>query len=228
MFTLFSPQGRRRRQAAKLPPGPLHDYLASALPAAGEDCARAGFLSLDLETTGLDPRKDEILSMGWVALEGPRIDLSTAAHRLVRPSREIPEATAVIHRITDDAAASGEPLEAVLAELLGALRGRILLAHHARIELGFLDAACRRVYGQGLRVPCVDTLRLAKERFERKGMAIREGELRLDALRARYKLPRYRAHDALSDALATAELFLAELAEIDARRSVPLRRVMQW
>jgi DNA polymerase-3 subunit epsilon len=39
----------------------------------------------------------------------------------------------------------------------------------------------------------------------------RDGELRLDALRAAYNLPRYPAHNALSDALATAELFLALL-----------------
>ena len=227
MFALFSAEGRRRRLAAKTPPGALRDYLVSPLPAVDRDCAEVGFLSLDLETTGLDAGKDEILSMGWVVLEGRRIDLSTAAHRLVRPSVDIPEETAVIHRITDDAAARGEPLKAVLEDLLAALHGRVLLAHHVRIELGFLDAACRRVYGQGLRLPAVDTLRLARERFERKGRVIREGELRLDALRAQYGLPRYRAHDALSDALATAELFLAELAEIDAHRAVPLRRVLQ-
>lgn len=222
----LNPGARRRRLAAKAPRGPLRALLEAPLPGTGTPCREVRFVALDLETTGLEAGRDEILSMGWVQIEALRIDLSTARRRLVRPSRAIPEQTAVIHRIMDDHAAGGAPMDQVLPELLGALAGKVLIAHHAPLELSFLEAACRRVYGQGLLIPAVDTLQLARERMERRQLAYRKGDLRLDALRAGYNLPRYRAHDALSDALAAAELFLAELAERDTRGMTPLKRVL--
>jgi len=111
--------------------------------------AEVPFLAVDLETTGRDARSAEIVSVGWVEVRHSTIDLSTAARRMVRTSRSMPEQSAVIHSITDDEAASGEPLDAVLAELLRALAGRVLLAHYLPAESGFLDAACRRCFGAG-------------------------------------------------------------------------------
>lgn len=223
---LFNPQRRRRNLAAKAPPGPLRDFLNTAAPSGRDDIHAAPYLAVDLETTGLEARNDEILSMGWVPMQGLRIDLSGAEHRLVRATGPIPEETAVIHRITDDAAAGGDPLETVLGELLTALAGRVLIAHHANMELGFLDAACRKVYGLGLWVPAIDTLRLAQETFARRNQTVRNGDLRLDAMRQRYNLPRYRAHDALSDALAAAELFAAQASERSGGQPMALKTLL--
>ena len=172
------------------------------------------YLAVDLETTGRDPGTDEIVSAGWVELHGAVIQLGTARRRLVRPSRAMPERSAVIHAITDDEAAGGEPIESVLAELLEALAGRVLIAHYTPTELGFLDAACRRAFGVGLLVPAVDTLHLARQCCARRGSRPARGELRLDALREHYGLPPHAIHDALGDALAAAELFLAQAEEL--------------
>ncbi len=185
-----------------------------------------GFVAVDLETTGLDPAKDEIVSVGWVALSGERIDLATAAHRLVAPTRAVPEQSAVLHAITDDVAARGAPPRAVLAELLAVLAGKVLVAHNASFELDFLRAACARAFGGRFLSPAVDTLALGIRWLQRRNTAFAPRELRLDALRRRHNLPRYRAHDALSDALAAAELFLAELAHLDGDRDVALSRVL--
>ncbi|MCF8017280.1 MAG: 3'-5' exonuclease, partial [Chromatiaceae bacterium] len=112
-------------------------------------------------------------------------------------------------------AAAGLRQGRVLRELLGVLAGRVLIAHHAKIELSFLDAACRELYGGGLLVRCVDTEVLARRTFERRNIPFRPSELRLHALCERYNLPRYRAHNAFYDALAAAELFLAQVAYRD-------------
>lgn len=226
LANLLSLDRHRRRLAAKSPAGPVQEYLATPFPSPATDCRKVEFLALDLETTGLDPVQDHILSMGWVVVKGIIIDLSTAEHRLVRPSIDIPESSAVIHMITDDAAARGEALETALADLLKRLSGRVLIAHHAKIEVGFIKAACTRLFNARFIVPTVDTLKLAKEWLDRRNQTYRSGDLRLDALRARYNLPRYRAHDALVDALAAAELFLAMIAERDAEKTLPLGRFL--
>jgi DNA polymerase-3 subunit epsilon len=128
--------------------------------------------------------------------------------------------------ITDDAAAQGEALESALAALLKRLAGRVLIAHHAKMEVGFIKAACARLFNAKFIVPTVDTLKIAKDWLDRRGQTYRSGDLRLDALRARYNLPRYRAHDALSDALAAAELFLAMIAERNSEKTLPLGRFL--
>ncbi len=217
---------RRRRLLRRTPPGPLRDQLSVPFPPPGRDCREVRFLAVDLETTGLDAAADEILSVGWVALEGGRIDLGTAGHRLVAATRAVAP-TAPLHRITDDVAASGAPPAEVLTELLRLLAGRVLVAHNAAFELQFLDAACRRAFGGPLLVPAVDTLALAVGWLERRIPRERRPDLRLDAVRRRHNLPRYRAHDALADAVAAAELFLAQLAKRErAGGALPLRAVL--
>lgn len=207
---LFSLATRRRWQVRQLSgratAAPLLTYLDSPLPDRRQPWSTANYLALDLETTGGDPGHDDILSFGWVALDGPEIRLASARHHLVRPRRALNEASVVLHRITDDRAAEGQPLRAVLEDFLAALHGRVLIAHYSPTELGFIDAACRACFGGAFLPPVVDTLDLAR----RMAAQHAPGSLRLGALRARHHLPRYPLHHALSDALAAAELFLAQ------------------
>nr|WP_242467521.1 exonuclease domain-containing protein [Thiocapsa imhoffii] len=214
---------RRRWRLRRSPPGPLRSYLDHPFPLAKTDYREVDYLAIDLETTGLDIAHDLILSVGYVSVHGCEIDLSSARHRVVRIDRSIPEASAVIHQITDDEAAGGEELQDVLEELLGTLAGKVMIAHHARIERGFLTRACKRLWKRGLLMPVVDTQILALRTFERRQTAFKASDLRLHSLGDRYNLPRYGAHNALSDALASAELFLAQAAYRDSGRGLPLR-----
>lgn len=199
----------RGRRAAE----PLLAYLDSPRPERNQDWRSSRYLALDLETTGGEAGRDDILSFGWLCLDGAEIRLDSARHRLVRPRRNLTEENVSIHRITDDRAAEGESLRAVLADFLGDLRGRVLIAHYSPTEVGFIDAACRACYGGRFRPPVIDTLILAR----RAATDHPPGSLRLAALRARHHLPRYPMHHALSDALAAAELFLAQAEAASAR-----------
>ena len=136
--------------------------------------------------------------------------------------REIPEESAVIHQITDDQAAEGRNIGEVMPHLLKLLAGRVMIAHHARIESGFLSNACEGLYGLKLPIPTVDTQTLALRWFQQRDKQVAAKELRLHALRERYNLPRYPAHNALSDALAAAELFLAQVAHRSRGKRVTL------
>jgi DNA polymerase-3 subunit epsilon len=217
---------RRRRLAGKVSPGPLRDYLETAVPGVEADCRDTAFLALDLETTGLNPLRDQILSMGWVVMDGLDVLLSTAEHHWVRPSTEIPESSAVVHRITDDQAARGDSVGEALARLLEALAGRVLLAHFATIELGFISRACLAEYGHPCLIPAVDTMQLARQQLEVQQEAAAGDALRLPTLRRKHNLPDYRGHDALNDAVAAAELFAAQIAHLAEDRALPLHRVL--
>jgi DNA polymerase-3 subunit epsilon len=105
----------------------------------------------------------------------------------------------------------------VLPALFADLRGRVLLAHHAPIELNFLGRAANVAYGGPPPLTAVDTLALHHQFVIGPHGEIRSGSLRLDEARRHFGLPRYRAHRAVTDALATAELLLAQIAELEHR-----------
>lgn len=212
----------RRKALARAAPGPLTDFLATPWPDRKSDCREIPIVAIDLETTGLDPRKDVILSIGLVEIVNFSVRLSTAWHSIVRIDRDIPGESAVIHQITDDQAAAGSPIEELLPELLRRLAGRPMLVHYSPIEQNFISNACEQLYGAPFVTQTIDTLEIGQRVFERRNHLIQSGDLRLFNLRPRYNLPQYKAHNALSDALATAELFLAMADNLYPGRPCPL------
>lgn len=217
---------RRRQLASTMPPCALRDFFLEPFTPFSRDYREVSYLAVDFETTGLNPKRDTILSIGYVRVDGTTIDLRDANHWLIRPDGPLPESSVVIHQISDDRAACGVPLAEALPELLAALAGRVMIAHFARIEREFLDAACRRLYGFPFLVPSVDTLMLEHDHLERHQIPYGQGDLRLAKVRDRYNLPRYNAHSALSDALAGAELFLAIAADRAGDGELPLKRLL--
>ena len=223
----------RSRVAGKLPPGGLRRFLETAPPARSTPVSELPLLAVDVETTGLDPRNDRVLAVGFVPVDGDRIVLGGAGSVVVRSTVDGDEAdgvgqSATVHGITDDDVAEGMQVEQVLDLLFNALAGRVLLAHYSRIEIDFLGALCRNRYGVRPPMTAVDTLELQRRVM---GAGIDMGftadphpeDLRLWGARARYGLPRYRAHDALIDAVACAELYLAQTAELGLRGARTLR-----
>ncbi|MBB4286103.1 exonuclease domain-containing protein [Roseospira goensis] len=199
-------------------PGPLRDYYRMDYATLDTAWCEVDYLAIDLETTGLDPTKHEILSFGFVPIRDGAVRLGEARHLLVRPTRPIPEETAVIHGLLDGHLESAPPLDAVLPEVLEALSGRVPVAHYAPVERRFLTAACQSLYGLPLTVPYVDTLRLESRMMERAQRSVVPGTLRLNAARERYGLPRYKAHNAMMDAIAAAELFLAQVDHMGTKK----------
>ncbi|MBF0426679.1 MAG: hypothetical protein HQL66_12760 [Magnetococcales bacterium] len=220
---------RRRRLRKRTAPGILRDYLDHPLPAGNTPCAEVPFLALDMETTGLDATRHEILTIGFVPLVGGVVRLSESGHLLIKPLKPIPPETVVLHGLTDDRSAQGAPLAEVFPTLLQAMAGRVLLVHYAPLERAFLRQAFRRLHGVIPPTLFVDVMALEIRRMQRMNHHPLPGELRLAQLRGQYGLPRYRAHNALSDALATAELFLAQQArQGDTGNRVALRKLLVW
>lgn len=210
--------------ADRVPDGGLRRYLATPAPSRDTPVGRVPMLALDFETTGLDAEREHIISAGMVDVEGLAIPLGTATNLLVNPGKGVGQ-SAIIHQLTDDELlAQGVPLERALDVVFDRLTGRVLLAHHAAVEVGFLSVAVGRLYGVRIDIPAVDTLRLGHR-------ALGEDEdhppdaLRLWRLRRRSALPTYRGHDAVVDALACAELYLALAQELGIKT---LAQALRW
>lgn len=168
-------------------------------------------LVIDGEMSALDVEAGHLLSLGWVRIVQGAIVLDSAEHHYLLTEDSVGQ-SASIHHIRDCDLDAGQSQQAIITRLLELAAGHVLVFHHARLDLAYLNRACLQLYGAPLLMPYVDTLQLEQRRLQRREQLLPAAGLRLDACRARYNLPAYPSHDALTDALATAELLLAQLA----------------
>ncbi|MFC5939506.1 exonuclease domain-containing protein [Corynebacterium choanae] len=203
-----------KARAARAATGALAEFYRTAPVDKRAPLHSLPLLAVDVETTGLSPKTDRLLSIGWVAVNGASIDAGSAYHAIVQQPDHAPSVgqSATVHGVTDDMLAGGVPLGQVLDDLLVALRGRVMLCHYAAMEQQFLSSATQQLYHASLHVPIVDTFALERRHMERMGTYPRGEDLRLPRVRRRYGLPAYHNHHATTDALACAELYLAQCA----------------
>lgn len=181
------------------------------------------YLALDLETSGLDPRRDEILAVAIVPVRAGVIRFGERFSSLVRPAdpARLSLAGLATHHLLPGGLAGAPALSELLPEVDRRLRGGVLLLHHAPLDVGFLRRAYR---GAGLRwprPPIVDTETLLGRLDERRHLLEPHPAplpRTLAAARAALALPAHAQHEALADALAMAELFLALRARLGAER----------
>lgn len=220
MLSRFLPESYRRERLLKKVTHPVaREYLETPLPSKKAGVFDVEYLALDFETTGLNAKKEAILSIGHTCIQNQRVILKKNHHQIIRLNVPLPASSVVVHQITDDRMKDGEALHDALDELVRNMMGRVLVVHYWPIEFNFLRAAMRRVYGVELPFYMVDTMELARRRVQSPGAMLASNALRLGNLRRDHELPRYGAHNALEDAVATAELFLVEIAQMQARNS---------
>lgn len=214
----------RARRACRLPVQQrvLHHV---SLPTLRTRVDELELLALDFETTGLDAQRDHIVAAGWVRIVRGRIVLATARELRVRPGR--PEGvgqSAAVHGIFDSDLADAVDTDALLETLLPELAGRVVVAHAATIERAFLRRLLRERGGVPVPNAFVDTMAVERRLLESRGVHAREqhDDLSLDACRRRRGLPGHTNHHAAADALACAELLLAQLAQFGEAARVQL------
>ena len=211
--------------------GGAEAYRRAKLPRGRTAWSEAGFCAVDLEMTGLDPERDEIVSFAAIPIEHGRVRLDEAVSGRARPRGESSEAAIRIHGLRAVDLAREPPLERAIEPLLTAMAGRVPVVHVAAIERSFL-APVLRSRGVRLRKPMVDTSVLGTawlfEAGPRAGDALEHGAdfgrpPALTAVAESLGLPVHHPHDALGDALTTAQVFIALAAHLDARRPQTVR-----
>lgn len=196
----------------------LKDFYASQNFPEDLTLDQAEFVALDFETTGLDPEKDEIVSIGLVPFNLQRIKVAQAKHWVVRPKCNLSDDSIVIHGITHSEVSSAPRISEILAQVLQELHGKVVVVHYQYIEREFLNRAVKECLGSELWFPMLDTMHfeamLHRSGWRTKLKRLFGGRLlsiRLADSRLRYGLPRYHMHSAMTDAIATAELLQAQI-----------------
>ncbi|HBX55066.1 3'-5' exonuclease [Pseudomonas sp. UBA2684] len=162
------------------------------------------FVILDLETSGLNMRRDQVLSIGAVVIEDGAIDLSQQFECTLLRAGHQASASTLIHGIAPNAIANGEdPVEALLSfmEFVG---GSPLLAFHAEFDQRMLARALKQSLGYRLQHAFFDVAEIApllcpQAKLSHPG---------LDGWTQHFGLQVQQRHHASADALVTAELAL--------------------
>lgn len=185
--------------------------IAHLLAVRRQDWRERTLWCLDLETGGLDATTDAILSIGMVPIRNGVIALGDSYHVLVQPEGPITRESLKVHQILPRDLDGAVQIEDTLPEVRARLESGVLVVHQRSVDVPFLRRAYRS-HGQTPPVfAIVDTVELLLRYARRHGHLTPERTrfpTGLSQARTRFGLPPHRAHEALSDAVATAELFL--------------------
>lgn len=159
-------------------------------------------VALDCETTGLDPRRDRIVSLATVPIRQGRCLPESGIDRLIDPGHAIPERSSAVHGIYDADVAGAPAFATVFPEIEAALDDAALLGHEIGFDLAMIRRETRLSSLAWVPPPALDTLLLY-------AAAVPDAtDLRLEAIAARLGVTIHGRHTARGDALATAEIFL--------------------
>lgn len=198
--------GRRHERAPV-----LRRFNATPGPAGTAAVAECPLLVLDVETTGLNPQRDHIVSIGWLPVRGRCIIIGEARHYLIRSPVSVGQ-SATVHGLLDRDLRDAKAIAEVLEELLSRYAGYVLVAHHAQMEKAFLQPAIRQCFGGRAKLAFIDTMAIERHRLQRQGLESTQELLRLGNCLQRYGLQNSSgtAHHALDDAYGCALLLLAQ------------------
>ncbi|MDR0556820.1 MAG: 3'-5' exonuclease [Treponema sp.] len=190
------------------------------------------FVAFDLETTGLDPKKDRIVEIGAVKFD--KNGIISRFSVLIYPGVSIPAGASAVNNITDDMLKDKPSLDAVFPDFLRFINDAVVIAHNAPFDCGFINEGLKVRYktvpadeeeGSGLfldeksqsaqaaavsRPPpfpalpnrIVDTIAFAKEAFPNMY------KYNLQDLAASLAITANNAHRAEDDARVCMEIFL--------------------
>lgn len=173
-------------------------------------------VSLDCETTGLNPWTDEVVAVAAVRLRGDRIAASERFEALVRVDKP-PSAEAIkVHGLRERDLSAGRAMDEVLAELLRFIGGRPLVGYYIDFDVRMLNKYVRRRIGTYLPNERIEISRLYYDRKYGDAPPLTSYDLRFLTIARDLKLPLLRQHDAFNDALMSAMMYL-QLRDMRAR-----------
>ncbi|MFA6760259.1 MAG: 3'-5' exonuclease [Sulfuricurvum sp.] len=162
---------------------------------------------LDTETTGLDPKKDEIISIGAVKIKGSKILTSEALDIYVKNHKAIDSSSIKVHRIRECDLLSARSLDEAMSELLHFIGGRAIVGYYLEFDVAIINRYIKERLGIDLPNKMVDVSSLY---FDARIKSIPQGniDLSFDKILRVCGVPQMGQHNALNDAIMTAMIYL--------------------
>lgn len=186
------------------------------------------FVCIDSESTGLDPRKDRIVSLGGIGVVNDEITIWDQFSAVLPVSYNT--ASVTVHGITREESASGMEEPVALEHLLEWLQDGVLVGHHLQHDLTLINQALNRHFGMCLRNVAVDTMEAFHAVSEAGGFRKYPSPQGrgLDALCQLFEIVPHDRHTALGDAYLTAHILVRILKEAARFECWNLQEIRAW
>jgi DNA polymerase-3 subunit epsilon len=165
-------------------------------------------VSIDCETTGLDPRRDEIVSIAAIKIRGDRILASETFQAVVRPRVAIAEAAIKVHGLREIDVCNARPMSEILPDLLHFIGGRPLVGYYIDFDIAMLNNHVAEFLCIQLPNPRIEVSRIYYERKYGDAPPGTQIDLTFANILRDLELPLFNQHDAYSDALMTAMIYV--------------------
>jgi len=173
----------------------------------------AQFVVVDVESSGLDARRDRLLAVGACALKRGRLDVGSSFERVIYQEQVSSKANILVHGIAPTEQAAGEPAEEALMDFLELAAAHVLVAYHAPFDRIMLDRATREHLGVRFANRWIDLAYLAPALVPEARLP----RASLDEWFQYFKIYVRARHRAIDDVHATGELMLILLSRARAR-----------
>ncbi len=183
------------------------------------------YVVFDTEFTSLEQRRNRLLSIGAVAMQGGSIRVGEQFYAMTNPGVAVPGASVVVHKLRPDDIAEAEPPAQVLKEFVDFAAGAVLVGHFVHYDVDIVNkelAHLGRGPAEGSRTH-IDTavvhrgIELKRQHYPVEAFDERAIRVDLASVAAHYGVPFEEAHHALADAYVTAQVWQRELAVLAAR-----------
>jgi DNA polymerase-3 subunit epsilon len=184
------------------------------------------FFVVDTETSGLDIRKDQILSIAGLSLQKEEIKLADSfdcfiTHPIIRNRQSIP-----IHGILPKKSEQQQEMNTVIRQLLRLLQDKILVGHHISFDIAMINQVLLAMTGGKIKNTFIDTAILAQRLGTFPDRPFNSG-ISLDELCQFYNLKKHDRHTAAGDALLTALIFCRQLKEFESKGQNRLQNLLR-
>jgi len=165
------------------------------------------YIVLDTETTGLNPRKDEILSIGAVKIKNGKIIISESFEIFIKPEYSISHESIKIHHITPVELENGVSIEEALEKLLFFIGNLPIVGYYISFDMKIISRFLKPFIGIKLPNKEIELSSMYYKRYK-KTSAHEFVDLKFDTIMKKLNLPTLGKHDALNDAIMSAMIFL--------------------
>ncbi|WP_419770423.1 MAG: 3'-5' exonuclease [Candidatus Marinarcus sp.] len=165
------------------------------------------YVCFDCETTGLDPNKDDIISIGAVIIKHNTIVSSKKFVRFVKPKTKLQTEAIKVHHIRECDLEEAEEIEKVIYEFLEFVQNRTLVGYFLEFDVAMINKYIKHLLGITLPNKCLEVSAIY---HDWKIETIPQGfiDLRFNTILRELQIPHLGKHDALNDALMTSMMFL--------------------
>jgi DNA polymerase-3 subunit epsilon len=170
---------------------------------------RSRYVTVDVETTGLDMRRDRVLSIGAVSVKGGLIDLAGCFEAVLRQPESSSHDNILVHRIGGQRQMAGEDPAEALVRFLEYVGRAPLVAFRADFDQTMIDRALNETLGLTSQSAWIDLAKVLPALYPSNDCRTMDDWLAMMHIRMLAR------HDALADALATAQMLQVALYAAD-------------